>query len=113
MRLLISTDTSNIDEPVKIRKVLFSVIPAPHLLRDKLQPKSRRFNAFWLPPHRGAGQAPQVRHDDFETFYETKNIGGHILNHVYPVIMSNIFPSVNYYSFLPLIEMANFSTQLT
>ena len=40
----------------------FSVIPAPHIVRDKLQPESSNFNVFWMPD--------QVRHDDFETFYE-------------------------------------------
>ena len=25
---------------------------------------------FWMPPHRGAGQAPQVRHDGAGTFYD-------------------------------------------
>jgi hypothetical protein len=46
--------------------MLFSVIPAPHQVRDKLQPESSNFNAFWMPD--------QVRHDDFETFYRIVNI---------------------------------------
>jgi hypothetical protein len=45
--------------------MLFSVIPAPHQVRDKLQPESSNFNAFWMPD--------QVRHDDFETFYRIVN----------------------------------------
>jgi len=30
---------------------------------------------FWIPPHRDAGQAPQVRHDKLGTFYETIQFG--------------------------------------
>jgi hypothetical protein len=37
-------------------------------------PKSSKINMFWMPPHRGAGQAPQVRHDDQRTFYEFINL---------------------------------------
>jgi hypothetical protein len=33
------------------------IIPAPHPVRDKLQPESGKFEAFWMPD--------QVRHDDF------------------------------------------------
>ena len=40
---------SNTDELVKNRKVLFSVIPAPHQVRDKLQSESSKFNTFWMP----------------------------------------------------------------
>jgi len=44
---------SNTDELVKNRKVLFSVIPAPHQVRDKLQPESSepprlKRRGFWL-----------------------------------------------------------------
>jgi len=61
----------NVDEPVKSRKVLFSVILAKVLRqaqdREPIErPESSRFNAFWMPD--------QVRHDDFETFYETINV---------------------------------------
>jgi hypothetical protein len=34
-----------------------------------------KINISWMPPHRGAGQAYQVRHDDSGIFYETINIG--------------------------------------
>ena len=50
---------------LKSRKINFYAIPAPHQVRDKLQPESSKFNHFWMPSHRGAGQAPQVRHDGF------------------------------------------------
>ena len=29
--------------------MLFSVIPAQHQVRDKLQPESSDFNTFWMP----------------------------------------------------------------
>ena len=42
----------SLDEFVKSQKTLFFVIPAPHLVRDKLQPESRLFkdlHRFWTP----------------------------------------------------------------
>ena len=43
-----------IDELVKSRKHTF--------LSFRRKPESSKFNAFWMPD--------QVRHDDFETFYD-------------------------------------------
>ena len=32
--------------------------------------ESSVFRRFWMPPHRGAGQAPQVRHDEIKEFLD-------------------------------------------
>jgi len=53
---------SKLDGLVKSRKVFFSVIPAKAGHVVKLFALSSKFNAFWMPD--------QVRHDDFEIFYE-------------------------------------------
>ena len=47
----------------------FPVLPAPHQVRDKLQPESSNFNVFWMPVADPVISGDQVRHDDFETFY--------------------------------------------
>ena len=47
----------HIEELAEIKPLPVNVIPAPHLVRDKLQPESSKFKAFWMPD--------QVRHDDF------------------------------------------------
>jgi hypothetical protein len=54
-----------IDGLAKIKPLPTNVIPAPHLVRDNLQPESSKFKAFWMPD--------QVRHDDFGFKYGTIN----------------------------------------
>ena len=46
----------NVEELAEIKPLPSNVIPAPHRVRDKLQPESSKFNKFWMPD--------QVRHDD-------------------------------------------------
>jgi hypothetical protein len=46
-----------IEKLAEIKPLPANVIPAQHPVRDKLQPESRKFKAFWMPD--------QVRHDDF------------------------------------------------
>jgi hypothetical protein len=46
-----------IEELAEIKFLSANVIPAPHPVRDKLQPESSKFKAFWMPD--------QVRNDDF------------------------------------------------
>jgi hypothetical protein len=46
-----------IEELAEIKPLPTNVIPAPHPVRDKLQPESSNSKAFWMPD--------QVRHDDF------------------------------------------------
>jgi hypothetical protein len=73
------TETENNFKLFESRKVLFPVIPAKVLRQAQdcepaEQPDYRRFSTFWMPSHRDAGHAPQVRHDDFDTFYEISKI---------------------------------------
>jgi len=58
----------NIDGFVKSRESLKNVIPAPHFMRDKLQPESSTFNYFWMPVADPVISGDQVRHDGIGTF---------------------------------------------
>ena len=49
----------------KVEKHVFYVIPAPHVIRDKLQPESSKFIDFWMPVEDPVLSGDQVRHDDF------------------------------------------------
>ena len=55
----------NVKSTRKSQKIPFLVIPAPHQVRDKLQPESSKFNNFWMPD--------QVWPDGSRTFYEFNN----------------------------------------
>jgi len=55
------------DKPVKSQKAHFSVIPAPHQVRDKLRRESRGINYFWALAFEEVTA--------LETFYKTiKNV---------------------------------------
>jgi hypothetical protein len=55
--LMVEFMSSLIEELAEIKPLPANVIPAPHPVRDNLQPESGKFKAFWMPD--------QVRHDDF------------------------------------------------
>ena len=57
----------NVDESVKSRIFPYFVIPAPHKVRDKLQPGSSDFGYFWTPAFAGV--------TGFGAFYGFINVG--------------------------------------